>query len=40
VIWECIAQDGVDAADRWIARLFDAFDPPAQTPGMGVRRQI
>ena len=24
-IWEFIAQDDVDAADRWIGRLFDAI---------------
>jgi plasmid stabilization system protein ParE len=24
-IWEYIAADNIDAADRWIAKLFDAF---------------
>jgi antitoxin ParD1/3/4/toxin ParE1/3/4 len=34
-IWEYVAQDSIDAADRWIGKLFDAFDALAQTPGMG-----
>jgi plasmid stabilization system protein ParE len=25
-IWDYIAADNVDAADRWIEKLFDAFD--------------
>jgi plasmid stabilization system protein ParE len=25
-IWEYIAADSIDAADRWIAKLFDAFE--------------
>ena len=33
-IWSYIAQDKIDAADRWIARLFDAFDALARTPRM------
>ena len=37
-IWEYIAQDNIEAADRWIARLFDAFDALGQTPGMGHAR--
>jgi plasmid stabilization system protein ParE len=24
-MWEYIAADSVDAADRWIGKLFDAF---------------
>lgn len=28
-IWEYIAQDDIDAADRWTGKLFDAFE--AQT---------
>jgi len=24
-IWGYIAQDSIDAADRWIGKLFDAF---------------
>ena len=38
-IWEYIAQDSVDAADHWIAKLFDAFQSLAQAPGMGRRRE-
>lgn len=38
-IWEYIAQDNIDAADRWIAKLFDAFDALAQNPGMGHKRE-
>jgi plasmid stabilization system protein ParE len=37
-IWEYIAADNVDAADRWIAKLFDTFEALARTPGMGHRR--
>jgi plasmid stabilization system protein ParE len=25
-IWEYIAADSIDAADRWIRKLFDAFE--------------
>ncbi len=38
-IWEFIAQDNIDAADRWIDKLFDAFQSLAQLPGMGHRRE-
>ena len=38
-IWEHIAADSIDAADRWIGKLFDAFDALAKTPGMGHRRE-
>jgi plasmid stabilization system protein ParE len=38
-IWEYIAEDNIDAADRWIGKLFDAFEALGQTPGMGHRRQ-
>jgi plasmid stabilization system protein ParE len=37
-IWEYIAQDDVDPDDRWIAKLFDAFEAAGQTPGMGPAR--
>ena len=30
-IWEYIAQDNINAADRWIGKLFDAFDALART---------
>lgn len=38
-IWEYIAKDNIDAADRWIARLFDAFEALGQNPGMGHARE-
>lgn len=38
-IWEFIASDDIDAADRWIAKLFDAFEALAQTPRMGHARE-
>jgi plasmid stabilization system protein ParE len=39
-IWEYIARDNVDAADRWLEKLFDAFEALAQTPGMGHTRNL
>jgi plasmid stabilization system protein ParE len=38
-IWEYIAQDNIAAADRWIAKLFDAFDALAAAPGIGHKRE-
>lgn len=38
-IWEYIADDSIDAADRWIGKLFDAFEAIGRTPGMGHRRE-
>jgi plasmid stabilization system protein ParE len=38
-IWDFIAQDNIEAADRWIATLFDAFDALALNPGMGHARR-
>lgn len=38
-IWEYIANDSIEAADRWIARLFDAFEALARTPRMGHKRE-
>jgi plasmid stabilization system protein ParE len=38
-IWDYIAEDNVDAADRWIGRLFDAFDAIGDTPGIGHKRE-
>ena len=38
-IWEYIAEDSIDAADRWIDRLFDAFEALGRTPGMGHKRE-
>ncbi len=37
-IWEYIAEDNLDAADRWIDKLFEAFEALARNPGMGHRR--
>ncbi|MEP6716118.1 MAG: type II toxin-antitoxin system RelE/ParE family toxin [Terriglobia bacterium] len=38
-IWEYIAADSIDAADRWLGKLFDAFDALGRTPGIGHRRE-
>lgn len=38
-IWEYIAADNIDAADRWIGKLFDAFEALGQRPGIGHRRE-
>ncbi len=38
-IWEFIAQDNIDAADRWIEKLFDTFESLARAPGMGHTRK-
>jgi plasmid stabilization system protein ParE len=38
-IWEYIAQDNIDAADRWIGKLFDAFEAVGRTPSMGHKRE-
>ena len=37
-IWEYIANDNLDAADRWIETLFNAFSSIARTPGVGHKR--
>jgi plasmid stabilization system protein ParE len=37
-IWEYIAQDNVDASDRWMGKLFDAFEFLGQSPGIGHKR--
>jgi plasmid stabilization system protein ParE len=37
-IWEYIAADNLDAADRWIAKLFEAFEALGRSPGMGHKR--
>jgi len=31
--------DNVDAADRWIGKLFDAFDAIGDTPGLCHKRE-
>jgi plasmid stabilization system protein ParE len=38
-IWDYIAQDNIDAADRWVSKLFDAFEALALAPGMGHKRE-
>ncbi len=38
-VWEYIALDNIRAADRWIGKLFDAFDALARNPGMGHKRE-
>lgn len=37
-IWEYIAAGSIDAADRWIGKLFDAFEALGNTPRMGHKR--
>lgn len=37
-IWEYIARHSIDAADRWISRLFTTFTALARNPGMGHKR--
>lgn len=38
-IWEYIADDRIAAADRWIEKLFDAFEALAEAPGIGHKRE-
>ncbi len=38
-IWEYIARDSVQQSDRWVARLFKAFETIALNPGLGHRRE-
>jgi plasmid stabilization system protein ParE len=38
-IWEYIARDNLEAADRWIGKLFDAFEALGQNPRMGHKRE-
>jgi plasmid stabilization system protein ParE len=38
-IWDYIAEDNIDAADQWIAKLFDAFDAIGDSPGIGHKRE-
>lgn len=35
-IWMTSAQDNIDAADRWISRLFEAL---GRSPGIGHKRE-
>ncbi len=38
-IWDFIAEDNLDAADRLIADFYGAFQRLAAVPGMGHKRQ-
>ena len=38
-IWEYIAADNIEAADRWIGKLFEAFETIGKIPGVGRRRE-
>lgn len=38
-IWEYIAADNIEAADRWIGKLFHAFEALGRSPGMGHKRK-
>lgn len=38
-IWDYIARDSLDAADRLVDRLFDAFEALTRMPGMGHKRE-
>ncbi|MBA3915713.1 MAG: type II toxin-antitoxin system RelE/ParE family toxin [Acidobacteriales bacterium] len=38
-IWEYISQDSVDAAERWVDSMFEAFATVAASPGIGHRRK-
>ncbi|HWG20350.1 MAG TPA: type II toxin-antitoxin system RelE/ParE family toxin [Terracidiphilus sp.] len=37
-IWEFIAQDNIDAADRWVTKLFEGFEVLTRNPAIGHRR--
>ncbi|HKO04351.1 MAG TPA: type II toxin-antitoxin system RelE/ParE family toxin [Candidatus Acidoferrales bacterium] len=38
-IWEYIAVDSLEAADRLIGKLFEAFEKLARNPGLGHTRK-
>jgi plasmid stabilization system protein ParE len=38
-IWEYIARDNIDTAERWIEKLFVAFDSLAELPSLGHTRR-
>jgi plasmid stabilization system protein ParE len=38
-IWEFIALDSPEAADRWVEKLLDSCDAIARTPAIGSNRQ-
>jgi len=37
-LWEYIAQDDIEAADRWDGKLRDAMSSLARSPGIGHKR--
>jgi toxin ParE1/3/4 len=39
-IWEYIAEDSLDAADRFLGKLHDQILTLAETPGMGGPRIV
>jgi plasmid stabilization system protein ParE len=36
-IWDYIAEDSIDAADQWVARLYAAFAVIADNPGSAIQ---
>jgi len=38
-LWDYIAEDSIDAADRLTVRLMDSFEALARNPGMGHKRE-
>lgn len=38
-LWDYVADDNVEAADRLIARFFDAFEELGRLPGLGHKRE-
>jgi plasmid stabilization system protein ParE len=38
-IWDYIAADSIEAADRWIGKFFDAFEELGRGPAMGHKRE-
>ena len=38
-IWDYIAHDDVEAADRWIEKLLDVIEMLSRTPEIGHKRQ-
>jgi antitoxin ParD1/3/4/toxin ParE1/3/4 len=38
-LWDYVAEESVEAADRLIAGLFEAFEALARNPGMGHTRK-
>jgi hypothetical protein len=38
-LWEYVAQDSVEEANRLLAKIFEAFEALARNPGMGHKRE-